>query len=62
MFIDPSAHEPGRPQQINRLALRSRGKNPSIARRCDHGDKLSVRLQLQNSISLTVAMLPRIIA
>jgi hypothetical protein len=34
------------------------GKN---AQRYDRGDNLSVRFHIQNSISLTIAMLPRII-
>jgi hypothetical protein len=36
-------------------------KNRFVAQRCTYGDNLSVRLHIQNSISLTIAMLPRII-
>jgi hypothetical protein len=36
-------------------------KNRFIAWRYDRGDNLSVRFHIQNSISLTIAMLPRII-
>jgi hypothetical protein len=37
------------------------GKNRFTAQRGDRGDNLSVRFHIQNSISLTIAMLPRII-
>jgi hypothetical protein len=37
------------------------GKNRFTAQRYDRGDNLSVRFHIQNSISLTIAMLPRII-
>jgi hypothetical protein len=37
------------------------GKNRFTAQRWDRGDNLSVRFHIQNSISLTIAMLPRII-
>jgi len=36
-------------------------KNRFIAQRCQRGDNLSVGFHIQNSISLTIAMLPRII-
>jgi hypothetical protein len=36
-------------------------KNRFVAERGGYGDNLSVRLHIQNSISLTIAMLPRII-
>jgi hypothetical protein len=36
-------------------------KNRFIAQRSHRGDYLSVRFHIQNSISLTIAMLPRII-
>jgi hypothetical protein len=36
-------------------------KNRFTVRRHEHGDNLSVRFDIQNSISLTIAMLPRII-
>jgi hypothetical protein len=37
------------------------GKNRFIVRRHERGDNLSVRFDIQNSISLTIAVLPRII-
>jgi len=36
-------------------------KNRFTAQRYDRGDNLSVRFHIQNSISLTIAMPPRII-
>jgi hypothetical protein len=49
-----------------RIELRSmhifqRGKSRFIVHLHDRGDNLSVRFYIQNSISLTIAMLPRII-
>jgi hypothetical protein len=41
--------------------LLARPKNRFTARRQDRGGNLSVRFQIKNSISLTIAMLPRII-
>jgi hypothetical protein len=40
---------------------RSIGQNRFIALRYDCGDNLSVRFHIQNSISLTIAIPPRII-
>jgi hypothetical protein len=37
------------------------GKNRFIAQSVQCGDNLSVRLHIQNSISLTITVLPRII-
>jgi hypothetical protein len=36
-------------------------QNHCIVQRCDHGDNLSVRFHIENSISLTIAMPPRIL-
>jgi hypothetical protein len=46
---------------LKRCTFIEHGENRCRAGRCNCGDNLSVRFHIQNSISLTIAMLPRII-
>jgi hypothetical protein len=54
-------HSIGLASNCDRCTFSRRGKSRFIVHLHDRGDNLSVRFYIQNSISLTIAMLPRII-
>jgi len=59
----PASMRRGAPGVASKQSMRGcqASKNRFTARRSHLGDYLSVRFHIQNSISLTIAMLPRII-